>query len=66
MIGLHRLDEAREELDEFQISSHELEAEIEAQLSQQENKNRELTAANARLQMEVESLRVSNLHIHIY
>lgn len=51
------LEEAREELDEFQISSRELESELEAQLEQYEGRNKELTSANARLDMEIESLR---------
>ena len=51
-------DEAREELEEYQISSRELEAELEAQLEQQESKNRELTASNQRMQMELDTARV--------
>ena len=53
------LEEAREELDEFQMSSRELEAELEAQLEQAEVKNKELLSGNGRLTMEVEMLRVS-------
>ena len=53
------LEETREELEEFQIGSRELEAELEAQLEQQESKNKELVGNQQRLQMEVESLRVS-------
>ena len=53
------MEEAREELDEFQLSSRELEAELEAQLEQAEGKNKELLSANGRLTMEVEMLRVS-------
>jgi hypothetical protein len=56
------LDEAREELDEFQISSRELEAELETQLEQLEKQKSDYQGANARLQMEVESLRVSIVH----
>ncbi|XP_069123354.1 nuclear distribution protein nudE homolog 1-like isoform X2 [Argopecten irradians] len=51
------LEEAREELEEFQISSRELEAELEAQLEQLENKNKELTSDRSKLQNENESLR---------
>ncbi|XP_064638900.1 nuclear distribution protein nudE homolog 1-like isoform X3 [Lineus longissimus] len=51
------LDEAREELDEFQLSSRELEAELETQLEQLEKQKSDYQSANARLQMEVESLR---------
>lgn len=50
-------EDAREELDEYQISSRELEAELEAQLEQAEGKNRELTSTNSRLHMEIDSLR---------
>ncbi|XP_074647761.1 nuclear distribution protein nudE homolog 1-like isoform X2 [Tubulanus polymorphus] len=50
------LDEAHEELDEFQVSSRDLEAELETQLEQVEKKNKELTSTNGRLQMELESI----------
>ena len=53
-------EEAREELDEFQISSRELESELEAQLEQYESRNKELVSTNARQDMEIESLRVSH------
>ncbi|EDO34270.1 predicted protein, partial [Nematostella vectensis] len=49
--------EAREELDEFQEGSRELEAELEAQLEQAEARQRELLAAKARLEAENESLK---------
>lgn len=48
---------AREELDEFQISSRELESELEAQLEHAEKKNRELNALNCRQQIEIDGLR---------
>ena len=51
-----RYDETAEELEEFQISSRELEAELEAQLEQAETKVRELTSANQRLQMEYDAV----------
>ncbi|XP_013402778.1 nuclear distribution protein nudE homolog 1 isoform X2 [Lingula anatina] len=51
------LEDTREELEEFQISSRELEAELETQLEQSDNKNRELHAANERLQMELDSIK---------
>ena len=54
-----RLEETKEELEEYQISSRELEAELEAQLKQLEKRNKELETNSARLQTEVESLRVS-------
>ena len=54
-----RLEETREELEEFQISSRELEAELEAQLEQLEKKNGTLVQDNSKLKHEVESLKVS-------
>lgn len=50
--------EAREELAEFQEGSRELEAELEAQLVQAEQRNRDLQADNQRLKYEVETLKV--------
>ena len=47
------------ELEEFQAGSRELEAELETQLEAAENKNKELIAANSRLAMDVDALRVS-------
>lgn len=51
------LDETKEELEEFQISSHELEQELETQLKHEEKRNKELTVANSRLQSECDSLK---------
>ncbi|KAL8566584.1 hypothetical protein ACOMHN_054806 [Nucella lapillus] len=51
------LEESKEELEEYQISSRELEAELEAQLKQLEKRNKELESSTTRLQSEVESLR---------
>lgn len=53
--------EAREELAEFQEGSRELEAELEAQLVQAEQRNRDLQADNQRLKYEVETLKVGFL-----
>ncbi|XP_022103481.1 nuclear distribution protein nudE-like 1-A [Acanthaster planci] len=50
-------EEAKEELDEFQISSQELEAELETQLEAAEGKVKELTAAKERLQNETDNLK---------
>lgn len=50
--------EARDELVEFQEGSRELEAELEAQLVQAEQRNRDLQADNQRLKYEVEALKV--------
>lgn len=56
---IFRLEDTKEELEEFQISSRELEAELEAQLEQLEKKNSVLDQNNSKLQHEVDSLRVS-------
>ncbi|XP_068438968.1 nuclear distribution protein nudE-like 1-A isoform X2 [Clinocottus analis] len=49
--------EAREELLEFQEGSRELEAELEAQLSQAEHRMKDLQSENGRLRTEVETLK---------
>ncbi|XP_078510785.1 nuclear distribution protein nudE-like 1 isoform X2 [Lissotriton helveticus] len=49
--------EAREELAEFQEGSRELEAELEAQLIQAEQRNKDLHADNQRLKSEVDILK---------
>ncbi|XP_075702299.1 nuclear distribution protein nudE-like 1 isoform X2 [Rhinoderma darwinii] len=49
--------EARDELVEFQEGSRELEAELETQLVQAEQRSRDLLADNQRLKYEVESLK---------
>ncbi|XP_034414692.1 nuclear distribution protein nudE-like 1-A [Cyclopterus lumpus] len=49
--------EAREELLEFQEGSRELEAELEAQLSQAEYRMKDLQSENGRLRNEVETLK---------
>lgn len=48
---------AKEELDEFQEGSRELEHELETQLEQAEMKNKDLKALTNRLQLENEQLR---------
>lgn len=50
-------ESVKEELEDFQASSRELELELEAQLIQAENKNKELTSLSSRLQTEVDSLK---------
>jgi hypothetical protein len=54
------MESAKEELEEYQSSSRELELELEAQLETAESKIKELTAVNSRLVMELEGLRVSS------
>jgi predicted nuclease with TOPRIM domain len=56
---IYRYEEIKEELEEFQLSSQELEAELEGTLEQAESKNKDLSASKCRLEMEVDSLRVS-------
>ncbi|XP_033097489.1 nuclear distribution protein nudE homolog 1-like [Anneissia japonica] len=51
------LEETKEDFEEYQISSRELEAELETQLEHAEAKIKDLTASNQRQQMEVESLK---------
>lgn len=51
------LEETKEEMEEYQISSRELESELETQLKQIEKRNKELEANTVRLQTEVDSLR---------
>ena len=55
---VERLQEARDELDEFQEGSRELEAGLETQLEQAEARQRELLSAKTRLETENESLKV--------
>lgn len=51
-------EDARTELEEYQESSREVEAELEAQLKQAESQVRELRTAQHRLQVEHNSLKV--------
>lgn len=60
---VERLQEARDELDEFQEGSRELEAELETQLEQAEARQRELLSAKTRLETENESLKVKEKNI---
>ena len=50
--------ELEAELEEFQQSSRDLERELEAQLEQSEKRNSDLTAANSRLTLEVDNLKL--------
>ncbi|CAG2166553.1 unnamed protein product [Oppiella nova] len=52
-----RVSEYQSELEEFQESSHELEAELEAQLNQSEKRIQELSQQNSRLESDNESLK---------
>ena len=55
----HSCYDAQEELQEFQEGSRELEAELEAQLSQAEYRLRDLQIENERLKNEVVNLKVT-------
>ncbi len=52
------LEEVRGEFDDFQESSRELEAELEAQLEQAESTNKDLLSRIQRLEEENESVKV--------
>ncbi|XP_064478010.1 nuclear distribution protein nudE homolog 1-like isoform X2 [Ornithodoros turicata] len=60
-----KLEETQVELEEFQASSRDLEAELEAQLEQYEKSNAELRSVAAKLQQENESLqeRISRVQL---
>ena len=60
-----RYEDTKEELDEYEASSKELEAEMEVQLEQSEKKVKDLTSHNERLQTELEQLRVSYWHNNV-
>ena len=58
---LCRLQETKEELDEFQEGSRELEAELEAQLEQAEARQKELLSIKTRLE------KLEGIHlVHVY
>lgn len=53
------MEEVRGEFDDFQESSRELEAELEAQLEQAESANKDLLSRIQRVEEENESIKVS-------
>lgn len=55
--------DAQEELQEFQEGSRELEAELEAQLTQAEHRLRDLQTENERLRSEVSNLKVTRCFV---
>lgn len=61
---LCRLQETKEELDEFQEGSRELEAELEAQLEQAEARQKELLSIKTRLETDNENLKVFILYMY--
>ena len=61
---LYSLEEVRGEFDDFQESSRELEAELEAQLEQAESTNKDLLSRIQRLEEENESIKVSNCKVY--
>ncbi|KAG8230016.1 hypothetical protein J437_LFUL008457 [Ladona fulva] len=58
------MQEAREELDEFQENSRALELELEAQLEQVDKRNRDLCSINNRLQLDLETTRDKLEQVH--
>ena len=56
---LSRLRDLRDEFDEFQEGSRELEAELEAQLEQYEQRVKDLVSTKSSLEEENEILKVS-------
>lgn len=59
MVNVLSLEEVRGEFDDFQESSRELEAELEAQLEQAEAVNKDLLSRVQRVEEENESVKVS-------
>lgn len=57
--ALFSFQDAQEELQEFQEGSRELEAELEAQLSQAEHRMRDLQTENEKVKNEVSNLKVT-------
>ena len=57
--GLNSWIAAKEELEDFQISSRELESELDAQLEQLELQTKDLQTSLVKLEQENEILRVS-------
>ena len=55
---INRWQDTKEEFDEYQQSSQELESEMEIQLEQSEKKVKDLTSQNERLQTELDTIRV--------
>lgn len=60
------MEETREELEEFQISSRELEQELEAQLEQLETKNKDNLSQINKLQTDNDGLRVRLMYICMF
>ena len=58
---IYSLEEVRGEFDDFQESSRELEAELEAQLEQAEAANKDLLSRIQRVEEENESVKVMGL-----
>ena len=59
-ISISRLRDLRDEFDEFQEGSRELEAELEAQLEQYEQRVKDLVSTKSSLEEENEILKVSS------
>lgn len=62
-----RLQDVKDEFDDFQEGSRELEAELEAQLEQYEKRVKELVSVRSSLEDENETLKVrNNLSLFVY
>jgi hypothetical protein len=59
------LEETREELEEFQIGSRELEQELEAQLEQLETKNKDNLSQINKLQTDNDGLITINVYLYV-
>lgn len=57
------MDELRKDFEEYQEDSKTLEVELDTQLKQTEQKNKDLTACISRIQNDNENLRVIQVHL---
>lgn len=62
--AVFRADESQAELEEFQQMSRDYEAELETELKQCENRNKELLLDNNRLRIELENIKVGPMHLY--
>lgn len=63
-LSFSRLDELKKDFEEYQEDSKTLEIELDTQIKQTEQKNKDLTATISRLQNDNENIRVCNIHYH--
>lgn len=62
--AVFRADESQAELEEFQQMSRDYEAELETELKQCESRNKELLLDNNRLRIELENIKVGQMHLY--